>query len=87
MFGITEEANGYFPHHFIAEGNQHYIGPILYKKYCCPEKMTLEVYSAFSEWCGSQAGEALQFEGDVVNYCRCDVEALAMWALEVRNIL
>ena len=86
VFGITEEAKGFFPHYFNTDENQHYIGVIPDKKYYSPENMPPGVYEEFNEWYDTQAGKTFNFKEDVIKYCRSDVKVLAMGVLKFRQI-
>jgi len=87
VFGITEEAKGFFPHHFNTEENQNYIGVIPDKKYYSPDNMPPKVYKDFNEWYDKQGNVIFNFKEEIINYCRSDVEVLGMGVLKFRKYI
>ena len=88
-FGMTELCKGYFPHLFNKEENQNYVGPIPPQPYHAPKTMKPETREAFLVWYKEQKDNeyVFDFNKEIINYCRSDVDILRKCCMEFREML
>jgi len=73
-FDLTELAKGYFPHKFNTDENQNYAGPYPDKEYYGYEEMKKKDREKFDEWYETTRGKTFDFEQEMYNYCKSDVD-------------
>ena len=88
-FGMSELCKGYFPHLFNRVENEAYIGPIPPQPYYSPNSMKPEARTAFLAWYKEQKDNnyVLNFNEEIIKYCRSDVDILRKCCLEFREML
>ena len=87
-FGLTELAKGYFPHLFNKKENEHYIGPLPPSPYYHPDGMSPDEREKFLKWHQELKGNnyVFDFQQEILNYCRSDVDILRRCCLEFREL-
>jgi hypothetical protein len=87
-FGLTELAKGYFPHLFNKKENEHYIGPLPQSPYYHPDGMSPDEKEKFLKWHQELKGNnyVFDFQQEILNYCRSDVDILRRCCLEFRKL-
>ena len=87
-FGLTELAKGYFPHLFNKKENEHYIGPLPPSPYYHPDGMSPDERETFLKWHQELKGNnyVFDFQQEILNYCRSDVDILRRCCLEFREL-
>lgn len=78
---------GYFPHLFNRLENQKYIGPMPSINYYSPDTMKVEDRNIFLNWYEEHKNNTFNFETELVEYCRSDVEILTQACLKFREIM
>lgn len=86
MFGFDELAKGTFPHLFNRKENQDVIlGHLPDIIYYHPEAMKLEDRKAFLKWYEAKKNSTFNFQEELLNYCRSDVDILRRCCLRFRE--
>ena len=87
-FGLIELAKGYFPHLFNKKENEHYIGPLPPSPYYHPDGMSPDEKEKFLKWHQELKGNnyVFDFQQEILNYCRSDVDILRRCCLEFRDL-
>ncbi|XP_015793693.1 uncharacterized protein LOC107370221 [Tetranychus urticae] len=75
-FNITELKKGFFPHRFNTPENQKYVGPMPQIEFYDPTSMKPKQYTEFLQWYQQQAGVEFDFNKEIIEYCRSDVQIL-----------
>ena len=86
--GIEELAKGYFPHLFNKKENENYVGPIPPTPYYNPNGMSPAAKEKFLEWHRNLKKDndyMLNFQEEILAYCRSDVDILQRCCLEFRE--
>ena len=78
-FGQDELCKGYFPHYFNKDENQDYVGPIPCQDDYGVNYMKPEAREKFMAWHQEQVDNnyVFDFQNEITNYCRSDVDILA----------
>ena len=86
-FGMNELKKGYFPHYFNKKYNENYIGPIPSKKHYGYNQMKPDERAKFLKWYDDHVSEnyVFDFEKEIVNYCRSDVDILRRSLIKFRE--
>ena len=87
-FGLTASAKkGYFPHLFNTVGNAHYIGPLSSDEFYGPGTMSVADRGAFLDWHENiRPGYVFDFQKEIVEYCKMDVEIWRCTCIRFREI-
>lgn len=85
-FGLKEFKKGYFPHYFNTEANQNYIGQLPDKEYYGHDQMKPKRRDEFLNWYEHNKGLEFDFNKELVEYCRSDVDILRKSCLDIANI-
>ena len=87
-FGLPESAKkGYFPHFFNTLENEHYIGPLPAVEFYGPGTMSVGERAAFLEWHeNTSPNYVFDFQKEIVEYCKMDVEILRRACIRFREI-
>jgi hypothetical protein len=85
-FGL-ECLKGDFPHLFNLKSNYNYIGP--YPQASCydPDSMSKERCTAFFAWHADQDGKIFNFQKEILDYCRGDVNVLREACTKFRQMM
>nr|XP_042900963.1 uncharacterized protein LOC122269882 [Parasteatoda tepidariorum] len=75
-FGLTELKKGYFPHLFNRRENQAYVGPFPESSFFCPDTMSSKAKSEFFVWYEQNKDKEFDFQKEMLEYCRSDVDIL-----------
>ena len=88
-FGQDELCKGYFPHLFNKEENWNYVGPIPCQNDYGVNFMKPEERKAFIAWHKEQveSNYLLDFQKEIVKYCRSDVDIMRKCCLLFREML
>ena len=88
-FGQDELCKGYFPHLFNKEENWNYVGPIPCQNDYNVNFMKPEERKAFQTWHNEQVENnyVFDFQKEIVNYCRSDVDIMRKCCLLYREML
>ena len=88
-FGFKELKKGYFPHLFNKKENFLYIGPYPTAEFYSPDYMSPEEKSEFLSWYQERvdSGEQFDFQTEILEYCRSDVDILRKACLRFREII
>jgi hypothetical protein len=85
-FGIKELKKGYFPHFFNLPENQQYVGPYPNPSFYGAEYMSNSDNENFFKWYHSKKEETFDFQKELLEYCRSDVEILMQSCLTFREL-
>ena len=87
-FGLPASTKkGYFPHLFNTIENAHYIGPLPSAEFYGPGTMSVADRGAFLDWYeNTRAGYVFDFQKEIVEYCKMDVEILRRACIRFREI-
>ena len=85
-FGITELKKGFFPYLFNIPENQSYRGSIPNKKFFMPESMSVAKRSEFDQWYSQQVNVDYDFQNELLEYCKSDVELLKQGCLKFKEV-
>ena len=85
-FGQTELKKGYFPHKFNTSDHQDYIGPMPDSWYYDPGNMKEDKRNAFYAWYTKQLGKQFDFQSELLDYCRSDVDILCKCCLKFEEL-
>ena len=86
MFGLKELKKGYFPHLFNKKANQNAILSGLPNiSYYNPDAMKPKERKAFLHWYEEHKGTYFDFQSELLEYCRSDVDILRRCCLEFRD--
>ena len=86
MFGFTELKKGYFPHLFNRKENQAVILQCLPEIQCYqPDAMKAEGREKFMEWYEKHRYDCFDFQQELLDYCRSDVDILRHCCLRFRE--
>ena len=80
-------SKGDFPHRFNQLKNFTYNGVFPEPKYYGVEDMSPADQTHFFEWYNKQKGKTFNFQEQMLNYCRLDVEILRLACTTFRNII
>ncbi|XP_035234161.1 uncharacterized protein LOC118205994 [Stegodyphus dumicola] len=83
-FSLTELKKGYFPHLFNSRENQNYVGPLPEPRYYSPDNMSTSARQAFLSWHEAHKRDVINFQDEMLAYCRSDVDILRRCCLEFR---
>ena len=84
MYGFTEPKKGYFQHLFNQKENQAVILQRLPEiKYYQPDTMKSEGREKFMIWYEKHRHDCFDFQQDLLDYCRSDVDILRRCCFEV----
>ncbi|CAB4013535.1 DNA polymerase [Paramuricea clavata] len=88
-FRLSELAKGYFPHLFNTTENQNYVGPMPPTSYYQPDGMSPDEKKTFLEWHNGlkENNYVFDFQQEILNCCRSDVDILRRCCLEFRELL
>jgi hypothetical protein len=85
-FGESELKKGYFPHKFNRTENWDYKGPIPDAWFYDPGNMKTDKRSAFYSWYVKQLGKEFDFQKEILEYCRSDVDILMKCCLKFEEL-
>ena len=88
-FGLTELKKGYFPHFFNRKDTQQYVGPLPPIKDDDPDNMSTKERQEFLRWYEElqNADYVFEFETEIEEYCRSDVDILRRCCLEFKKLM
>ena len=88
-FGLNELKKGFFPYMFIKKEHFNYTGAYPPSEYYCPDYMNMEERCAFFSWYQDKidSGEQFDFQKEILEYCRSDVDILRNACLKFRQII
>jgi len=86
-FGLTELKKGWFPHFFNKDENQHYVGPYPNPEYYGVDYMANKEREDFMRWHDTKKNEIFDFETEILEYCRSDVDILRQSCIKFRHLL
>jgi hypothetical protein len=86
-FGLQELCKGYFPHLFNTKANQNYVGPYPGLKYYGYDFMSTGERKKLAEWHATKGDKTFNFQKEMLQYCRSDVDILRRGCLEFRNLM
>ena len=88
IFGLTVSTKkGYFTHLSNTVENAHYIGPLPSAEFYGPGTMSVTDRGAFLDWYeNTRAGYVFDFQKEIVEYCKMDVEILRRTCIRFREI-
>ena len=77
-FGLTELTKGFFPHKFSMLEHLHYEGKIPDLKFFEPQHMSKDKKEECETWHAEQVlkGETWNFQNEMLDYCKSDVQLL-----------
>jgi len=86
-FGLIELITGLFPHYFNRRENQQYIGA--YPNPECYEHSYFNVQERadFLKWYETVTNMQFDFQKEILEYCRSDVDILRKACLKFRDLL
>lgn len=85
-FGISELRKGFFPHLFNKRENFGYVGPLPEKHFYMDCEMGGKTHSSFQKWYKEQDGKTFDFDTDIIEYCKSDVDILRRGCLQLREL-
>ena len=87
-FGLTELKKGFFPHFFNRSENQQYVGPLPEPHYYDPDGMSPQRKKEFEDWYKQRKEEenVFDFQKELIEYCRSDVELLKQGCEQFRKL-
>ncbi|XP_033105887.1 uncharacterized protein LOC117108098 [Anneissia japonica] len=86
-FGLNELAKGYFPHLFNTKANQEIVLPHLPDiHYYNPDGMSPSERKKFVKWYNVHHQDEFNFQSEILNYCRSNVDILRRCCLQFRSI-
>lgn len=85
-FGLKELKKGYFPHFFNTPLNQNYVGPYPAKEFYGFETMSVSDNAAFQSWYEQQRDKTFDFNQELRDYCKSDVDILTKACLTFREL-
>ena len=87
-FGLTELKKGYFPHFFNRKENQTYVGPPPVEDYD-PDSLSAKERKDFLAWYEElkNAQYLFNFEQEIEEYCRSDVDILRRCCLKFKQLM
>jgi DNA polymerase type B, organellar and viral len=80
------EVKGYFPHKFNIPENYDYIGPHPSPPYYGTESMTKKDRLEFMEWYKTVKDGTFNFQEQMYNYCKADVDVLRQSCILFREL-
>ena len=88
-FGLTELKKGYFPHFFNRKDTQHYVGPLPRVEDYGPDSMSTKERKELLVWYEElkSTNYVFDFEKEIEEYCRSDVDILRRCCLEFKKLL
>ena len=84
-FGFIDLKKGFFRHYFNKTCNRHYISPIPSKKNFGPDQMSKQKRKEFLEWYEKNKDMTFNFQKELKEYCRSDVDILRRSMLKFRE--
>lgn len=86
MFGYEELKKGYFPHLFNRKENQDIVKKTLPDiSYYNPDAMKPQARGNFLQWYDHHKNDHFDFQQELLNYCRSDVDILKRCCLKFRE--
>jgi hypothetical protein len=85
-FGLVELKKGYFPHFFITPDNQAYVGEYPSPSFYGAEYMSVNENETFLKWHAEQNFKIFDFQNELEEYCRSDVDILQKSCLKFREL-
>ena len=87
-FGLSELKKGYFPHKFNTEDNQHVVLPHLPDQtFYDPDNMSPSSRAAFLQWYKENVNQPFDFQQELLDYCRSDVNILLSACWKFRQLV
>ncbi|XP_061190399.1 uncharacterized protein LOC133198307 [Saccostrea echinata] len=88
-FQLDSLKKGYFPHFFTSVANLNYLGPYPPAKTYVPGGMSVEGRQEFLKWYDAKitSGVVFDFQKEMLEYCRSDVDILRRACLKFKNLL
>ena len=87
-FGLSELKKGYFPHRFNTEDNQHIVLPHLPDEaFYDADNMSPSARTAFLQWYKENANQPFDFQEELRDYCRSDVNILLSACWKFRQLV
>ncbi|XP_071032985.1 uncharacterized protein [Parasteatoda tepidariorum] len=84
-FGLSELKKGYFPHLFNRPENQTYRGQMPDHSFYSPDNMGSDARKRFLQWYEENKHLEFDFQKEMLEYCRSDVDILRRCCLEFRQ--
>ncbi|GBN58860.1 hypothetical protein AVEN_64698-1 [Araneus ventricosus] len=84
-FGLSELKKEYFPHLFNVRENQNYVGPLPSQQFYCADSMFPSARAVFMSWHADHENDQFDFQKEMMEYCRSDVEILRRCCLIFRE--
>lgn len=84
-FGLKELKKGYFPHYFNKYCNYNYIGKLPSKKHYGYNSMSTLDREKFLEWYNKNCDKDFNFQKELKDYCKSDVDILRRGLIELRK--
>ena len=85
-YNLNELKKGFFPHLFNTPKNQNYIGNIPNISYYSVDDMSIEKSMLCKAWHTQQQQTIFDFQKEIVEYCKSDVDILHQACKKYRNI-
>jgi hypothetical protein len=85
-FGLSA-SKGTFPHKFNTSKNWDYIGPLPDISFYSPDTMAPAVREKFITWYAAQEGKIFNFQKEMYDYCREDVNILRLACTAFRKMV
>ena len=83
---MTELTKGHFPHKFNTAEKQNYVKLHPDKSYYDYDQMKKKDRKKIDEWYETTKGETFDFEQEMFNYCKSDVDILRKGCLKLREL-
>ena len=85
-FGLAELKKGYFPHFFNTPDNQNYVGDYPAPTFYGAEFMSVDENVKFLKWHAEQNLKVFDFQKELEEYCKSDVDILQKSCLKFRQL-
>jgi hypothetical protein len=85
-FGLTELKKGWFPNYFNTSENQTYVGPYQDAPCYIHDFMYEKERAELLVWLSDRKDDVFDFRGEMLDYCRNDVDILRQACLKFREL-
>jgi len=86
-FGLIELKKGWFSHYFNRRENQQYIGAYPNPEYYGHSYFNVQERADFLKWYETVTNMQFDFQKEILEYCRSDVDILRKACLKFRDLL